>query len=94
MSEPFDTIEQADAAMDAFAADVRALRVKHRLADVYVVMMVPHRGDAGREGQVISRFSMGDTLKSEAMVAWALGREQAAHREFVERLLAGSADVR
>lgn len=40
LSAPFDTAEEANTALVAFFADVRAARIKHRMPDVLTVVAV------------------------------------------------------
>lgn len=91
MAESFASLEEANAALDAFFADVRAARQKHRIADVLTVTMFTVRYADGEEGAALSRSHNGDVLKAESMAAYALGREQEHRREAINKLVAGRA---
>ncbi len=91
MSKPFPTAEAANTALDAFYKDLGALRVKHRLADVYVVASVNVLAEDGDEMQTVGRMMWGDELKALMLTAWAMGTEQAMHEERVGRLLKAGA---
>lgn len=93
LSEPFAGADAANDAIAAFFADVRAAREKHRIADVQVVVSVAI--DYGEhQGQAVTSHGLGDSLRAESMLAWALGKEQTERRASIARLLAGRGSER
>lgn len=87
LSAPFESSDAANEAIRAFVTDLRELRERHRIRDVHVIISADViYGE--REGTVITDAHYGDSLRAEQMLAWALGREQAEHKEFIAKLLA------
>lgn len=89
LSEPFDGMDNANAAMMAFYDDVRAVRNKHRIADCSLVCAVNVRDDDGRVGIAMSLCHNGDHAKADVLLSYALGKEQEWRREFIADLLKG-----
>lgn len=93
MSEPFATAEEGNAAIDSFFVELRALRNKHRLADVLMVVSISMSYEAG-EGRAITQSMHGDALKAEGMAACSLGRLQEERREIINQMMAGKRSKR
>lgn len=90
LSEPFADADAANAALDAFYAELRELRKKHRLADVHCIVRIDvSYEDEDQIGSVMSHCHAGSTLWAQAMCAWALGQESAEHRRLLNVLAAG-----
>lgn len=89
MSVPFESADEANAAIQAFFADLREIRTKHRMRDIHVVGITCVKYADGNEGDAMWSLQIGDSSKAESMLAYALGREQAEHREHIAKLLAG-----
>jgi hypothetical protein len=87
MSEPYDTADAANAALEAFYADVKAAREKHRIAQVYVIAETNVKYESF-ESPAMSTASFGSGEHSLAMVAWAFGREQEQHEELIAAMRA------
>lgn len=89
MSAPFPTPEACNAAITAFSEELRALRLKHRIRDVYVVIAgaVVYEGDDG-EGEWMTTLAMGNAAMQPALAAYGLGEAQADHRERINKLTA------
>ena len=85
MSVPFATADEGNAAMFAFFEDMQALREKHRIANVLVVVKFNVTYQAG-EASAASKAFIGDVHEEEAIGAWALGEIQAERRERINRL--------
>lgn len=85
LSQPFDSAAAAEAACDAFLADVEAARVKHRIADASVIAMVPYVSDQD-EASLIGSAHFGDSLKRHVLAAYLLGAAEVEHREMIARL--------
>lgn len=88
-SEPFANSEAADAAVRAFLDEVEAARVKHRVADVTYIIQDSLKSEDGEPGMFIITGHQGDSLKQEAMLAYALGRCQKERETLISELLAG-----
>lgn len=85
MCEPFASAEEANAALTAFYDELRALREKHRIADVHVTWSVNVVFPDG-ETPSIGGAHIGDPAKAESMAAWAFGFETADTRAQIERI--------
>lgn len=81
LSAGFADQATASAALDAFFADVRAARIKHRIPEAAVVA-IAYAG-ADRE-PFISMHHNGDAAKQPKMLAWALGMAERAEREHLD----------
>lgn len=90
MAEPYETSDEADAALNAFFEELRELRKKHRIANTYTVAQVSALDDEGYEQDLITAAHNGDNQRVLAMVAWAFGREQKHHEQMVRRLATGA----
>lgn len=88
-SAPFADSDEADAAVRAFLDEVEAARVKHRIADVSYVIQDSMKTDSGEPGMFIITGHQGDSLKREAMLAYALGQCQKEREQLIAELLAG-----
>lgn len=77
LAEPFKSKDEALVALEAFHAEVRALREKHHIRDVSLVWgfscMTPE-GEIEMAGQA----HIGDVNREVGMLAWALGRAEEA----------------
>lgn len=81
LSRPFATNEEASAALADFFAAVRVCRIRYRIADVVTVACVKEP-----QATVVSYGQNGDSAKTALMLAWALGREEAAEHQRVEAM--------
>jgi hypothetical protein len=89
LSEPFDSPDEANAALSRFMVEVREARQKHRIADCSVAVAVSVRYEDGTEGVAMTCSHNGDHDKAEPLLAFALGKEQALRREYIAKLIAG-----
>lgn len=87
MSEPFEGPEAANKALKDFFTELGDLRKKHRIADCLTVVSINVKYEDGEEGSAMLRFSFGDPLKPVSLAAWLYGREQADHREMINKML-------
>lgn len=83
MSAPFATSVEATTALGAFLVAVCALRIKHRIADVVTVALVNVAGEP-----VITYGQNGSEEVAPMILAWALGKEQAASKARIEERIA------
>lgn len=90
LSQPFESYEAANEAIEAFMTAVRDLREKHRLQNVHVIVSGLAVGPAGEEGRWMTSAHNGDELLAEAMVAWAFGRESVFRQERIAEAVKGT----
>lgn len=72
MSEPLPSVEEANKAVEAFFADLRALREKHHIRDVLAVVQVVHRSEKG-EVEGCTTLRIGSQAEALHMAAMAYG---------------------
>jgi hypothetical protein len=89
LSQPFESVEKVNEAVEAFMGELRALREKHKIQDVHIVIAGTCLGaDVDEEGKReefpwMLTAHHGDQLKAESMAAYAFGRAAADRQEFV-----------
>lgn len=83
-------MSEFDASLSAFYRELAELRKKHKLPDVYVIVMGLAASQGRPPGVVMSTLAFGSAANQEAMVAWAFGREQANRQSFIAGLVAKS----
>lgn len=95
MSKPFPSKLEFDAAVAEFNKGVRALREKHGLTDVYVIVaaavLVPKKKASGEtvekpEG-ILTTFNCGSSDRRLPMTAAAFGFEKSNHDQMIESLV-------
>ena len=87
MSEPFPNVGEVNEANKAFFKDLYDLRNKHHIRDIHVVVSGSYlSADNTEELDYVLNLHIGDSMKAEAMAAWALGKVQADRQEMVERM--------
>lgn len=79
LSEPFDNVNEADDAVQAFYKDVAAAREKHGIPDI--VVLVELNVKRGEVTKASSTFSMGNYLNRLPMLARAYGAEREAYEQ-------------
>lgn len=87
LCKPFATHAEAQAAVEAFEADLAAIRTKHRIPDVYCVIQFGRLDEEGEEVQSLLTLHYGDSLKAVQLTAYAYGMERANHEEMMGRIL-------
>ncbi len=87
MEKPFPNVADAANAIDKFWDEVYALRVKHRIADVHLVIAVNAIGDTGNEGRIALNGHIGSQLNAESMIAYAIGMVQAERQQMIAELV-------
>ena len=87
LSEPHESAEAADKAIQEFMDEVYGLREKHNIANVHLVIGDAVKKEDGEEYQFIVNGHFGDDLRAEGMVAWALGRVQTQRQEAIGKFL-------
>ena len=81
LSEPFESSEAADKALEAFTEELRELRAKHKIPEVVALVQVNvmYPGDLAEEsseGVAFASISFGDPLRCIPMLAEALGKAE------------------
>lgn len=89
LSAPFDGPDEANKAVQAFYTEIESARKRHRIADVAVAVALNVRYESGQEGMAMTHGAFGDSFKAESLLAYALGVEQAEHRQRIATLLKG-----
>lgn len=80
-------VATAEERCKAFCEEFYALRTKHGIPDVYVILRLNVIYEDGQEGTVTSRMIAGDEANAEAMTAWAMGYESSQRQERIARIL-------
>jgi len=89
MCEPFASANEANAALEAFFADVRAARKKHRIANVLMVAELRVNYPETGEGSAMVHGFNGDVLMAVPLAAFAYGKTQEEQRQLINNLAAG-----
>lgn len=89
MSHPHDSAAAAREAFMRFHEEVVAARIKHRMADVHVIVMYNYRTEDGDEAQAIANAHLGNSLLAESMCAFAYGREKKERDEAIAKAVRG-----
>jgi hypothetical protein len=87
LSEPFETMDEANSAVQEFFREVGELRKKYGLPNVYFIVSASSKDAAGEEGQFIVNMMYGDESMAESLVAYSLGFEAAERQERIAGLL-------
>lgn len=89
LSKPFPNAKAAGNAVQAFWDEVQALREKHKIPDLLVVIAVNGLCEDGlAEGRVMLTVSCGAAMMEESLAAFALGEASARRQEITAELLA------
>lgn len=89
LSQPFPTIEAAQAALDAFRLELAELRKKHKIPDIAIVTQFDYF-TAGQEwASGVLSFSYGNQMGTEAMYAYAYGQAVRDRQARIGELLKG-----
>lgn len=87
MSKPFENPEQANQAISDFYEDLKAIRKKHKIPDVLVVLEASVIYESGNRGEFMHHVGLGDARNQCALGAFAYGQTQADHREFINTFI-------
>ena len=87
LSVPFESVGLANDAVNAFFRDVRELRKKYKLPNVYTILAGLAVGDDGAVGEWITSQHHGDSFKCESMTAWSFGKEAETRRNDIAKLI-------
>lgn len=83
------TAAELDEQCEGFNKELRELRIKYKLPDVYCICRVTVLGEDGEEGDVMMRFHNGSGLLAESMTAWAYGYEASQRLEMIAAIAKG-----
>lgn len=86
LSLPFESSDDADAAIQAFNDDLALIREKHHIANIYCIVAGSMK-DGDSESEFMTSMAWGDSLRSQAMTAWAYGRESATHDAIMRQIV-------
>lgn len=89
MSEPHESPEKANEALQKFYEKVSEARKEFKIADILVITKDSVRHEDGEVGQFMQHSQYGDQLNGVSMAAYAYGQLQAEHRELLNKLVAG-----
>lgn len=88
MSVPHANFTEGSAALDAFFEDMKASRIKHRIADVSLCASVNYTTVDGDETAAITSGHMGDSLKGTQLAAYALAQARDDMNQKIDSILA------
>lgn len=90
---PFPSPADAENAINAFTEELYALRAKHRIRDLLIIVNATVAYDSEDEGEVSCILHFGDELKSENMAAYGLGFLQSQRQERTAKTLASAVNA-
>jgi hypothetical protein len=93
-STPFETPEEASAALEAFWNEFYELRNKHRVSDVLLTFRIQVRHNENGVHEHMGSLFAGSEMFTEALAAWALGKAQAERQERIAGLLSQGMETR
>ena len=85
LSAPFESLDQAQAAGDAFFRELGELREKHKIGNVAVII----RTDVVDVGPGLANSFYGDWQYEELMLAWAMGKAHNDRAHYLAKLIGG-----
>ncbi len=83
---PFENIDAANKALNAFNEELYELRNKHRIKDVQITTEVFCIDSEGDEGAAQSTFHYGSRMQALPMAAFAFGQEKIRLAELIAKL--------
>lgn len=89
LSEPFEDAASCNAGIQAFFDEIDALRVKHRIADICVIVEVAVMAD-GQETKGTARLNLGSSANVLPMIARVYGEERQRHEDNLAHLIAAA----
>lgn len=87
MCEPFESSEEANAAINGFNTDLRAIRAKYGMRDVIALISGSYKVEGAEEVDFCIDMMHGDEMKQEYLLAWALGKAQAERQERISHVM-------
>ena len=89
MSEPHETPDKANEALQKFYDKVSEARKEFMIADILVITKDSVRYEDGTVGEFMHLNQLGNQLNGSPMAAYAYGRLQSEQRELLNKLIAG-----
>jgi hypothetical protein len=89
MSEPHETPEKANEALQNFYNKVSEARKEFKIADVLIITKGSVKYADGEVGQFMQHSQFGSQLNAVPMAAYAYGQLQAEQRELLNKLVDG-----
>ncbi|MBN8833731.1 MAG: hypothetical protein ABS68_08925 [Niastella sp. SCN 39-18] len=89
MSEPHESADKANEALQKFYEKVSEARKEFKIADILIVTKDSVRYEDGNIGQFMQHSQYGNQLNGVSMAAYAYGQLQAEDRERINKLIAG-----
>lgn len=94
LSEPFESAEAIDVALEGFHREMGELRAKYKFPDVYVIVAANGLTAEGVEGAFTTTLHFGSDEHAEPLTAYAYGLESARRQERIAKMLAKSMKLR
>lgn len=89
MSEPHESPEKANEALQKFYEKVSEARKEFKIADILVITKDSIMYEDGEVGQFMQHSQYGNQLNGVSMAAYAYGQLQAEERELLNKFIAG-----
>lgn len=89
MSRPFESLDAAQKAMDAFLSELLDLRKKHRIKDCVFVINVAFTSSDGEPAETMALAGFGSQLQQTPLLAFGLGRSRKEDEQRIAALIAG-----
>ena len=90
MSEPHESTDKANEALQGFYEKVEAARKEFKIADILVITKDSVRYPDGQVGQFMQHSQYGNQLNGISMAAYAYGQLQAEQSEMLNKYIAGN----
>lgn len=87
LNQPFESADDANAALEAFWEEFYALRNKYKIPDVLVVFRLMCRTKDGDVAELFGSLNAGSEMYAESLAAWGYGRESAQRQERMARII-------
>jgi hypothetical protein len=84
MSEPFESVDEANKNLEAFCDELYALRVKYRIRDLLYAIQIACVRDDGIEADATSVNFYGASEKMESIAAFAFGHISAKRQAAIQ----------
>lgn len=94
LSEPFESPDAADAAIQAFWKEFYELRNKHRIADATVVVRTIYATNDGDEAVGLLAMHAGSWIHQESMSAFAYGQAVSDRQQQIGKMLDSSGYIK
>ena len=93
LCEPHDSVDAVRKAFAAFGADLRKIRIKHRIPDTTCVFMANVLDENGDVMPYASITHNGAVERQAPMLAWALGKVEALDHARLDELRRNARDT-